>query len=338
MKRTLIILAGVLVVLVLLSQLTGRKRLSTVEGGGIEPLMAEDFDRGAVESIQGWLGSSPDSTIELERTSDGWIVSSAWGWPANEPAVNRFLDKLDALSGERRSGSADVLDDYQIDDDAGFHVVARGSGGSEMFHLVVGKSANRGEFIRQAGSNDVYLSSERVRSDFGVWGDNPVSPENRRWVNMQVFVADRNDVDKIVLTHADTTIVLEKAFVELPPDTTAEGEAVSPGVDRTNWTWTADADGEILKTSADQILGALCGLNAADVADPDSVATYGLDEPVRVAEVTMADGAVHRFQFGDETVNNRVYFREEGGKPALIWKGTADRIFVSRSGLSPTES
>ena len=58
----------------------------------------------------------------------------------------------------------------QIDEEAGVHIVGRGTGGSELFHLVVGKTALRGgSFVRRYDANDVFLCAASLRSSVGVW-------------------------------------------------------------------------------------------------------------------------------------------------------------------------
>ena len=159
MKRTIVILFVILVVVVLISQLTTRNRLATEEGGGYVELVPPSFDTASIGRIRAWLGSEPDSVVELERSGDGWVVTSAWGWPANETVVTSFLSDIASLSGEKRSADGTVLGDYQIDDDGGLHVTVEKSGGSELFHFIAGKSSRGGGFVRHADSDVVYLAT-----------------------------------------------------------------------------------------------------------------------------------------------------------------------------------
>ena len=89
-RKTLGILAGILVVLGLLSTLTGRSRYSTAEGGGFVPIL-ENIDPASVQTITAWLGSKPDESVELSRAGDGWSVTSRWGWTAKEDLVQRLV-------------------------------------------------------------------------------------------------------------------------------------------------------------------------------------------------------------------------------------------------------
>lgn len=349
-RRTLGLMAGALVVLVGLSVFTSKQRYSTVKGGGIASLSETKIDPAQIQSIKAWLGDQPDSSVVLERAGDGWQVASRWGWAAKSDLVQQLLDDLAGLKGEKRSSDEKVLADYQIDDAKGLHVVGTSSGGTEMFHFVAGKTAAAGgSFVRRAGSNDVVLTRSSLRSTFGAWGDAPKVPDPKRWIDLQIHKAERNDVDKITLTSGKDVIVLEKEFTmtmappPAPIDTSAAGadsgkaaEAPVPTIDRTNWTWKKDAKGEFDKNKGDGILGTLCSLYAAEVSDPGNLATYGLGEGAKVAEVTTAEGKTTRIEFGMKTPDDKkVYVRVGEGLPAEIYTSSVDRIFPARKELSP---
>jgi hypothetical protein len=348
--KVLAALGGVLVLLALVSWATSRSKYSTAEGGGFEPILDAALDTGSVQSVKAWLGSHPDSSVELARSGDGWQVASRWSWPAKADQVTKLFDDLAGLKGEKRASSEAVLADFRIDDAGALHVAGFGSGGTELFHLLVGKGAVRGgEFVRKNGSNDVYLTPARLASSFGIWGDEPKPPDQKRWINLQLHKAERNDVDRIVLRHGGRELVLEKEFAQLaaaptaadtsgaPSDTAAATAPSVPSIDRTKWTWKADRQGPFDKSTVDGILGTLCSLYASDVADPAELPAYGLGEDARVAELTFQDGKTVSVRFGgvSKTDEGRVYFQVGDGSPAEIYKNTADRIFKERGDLSP---
>jgi hypothetical protein len=387
-RKTLGGLLGVLVAVGLLSLLTGRARYSTAEGGGFVDILPE-FDPAQAQTVKAWLGAFPDQPVELARRGEGWAVTSRWDWTAKEDLVKRLLDDLDGLRGEKRADSQEVLADFQADDSLGLHVVASGTGGSELFHLVVGKSSVRGGgFLRRAGSDEVFLTQAPLRSSFGVYGEEPKAPDAKRWIELRVHQADKQDVDRLVI-HGDEEIVLEKEFqlVEAAPEPaasdtaaadgaaapepaasdTAAGDVAAAGIppaggdtasavapqpagadaaaagppemvpDRTEWTWKADSRGEFDKGKADNILTQLCSLYAFDVADPESLAAYGLEPPSRSIEVFFESGDTLTVHFGNDSEDGkRMYFRiAPDGKPAEIYKSTADRFFPKREDLKP---
>lgn len=330
--RTLTGLAVALVALGALAWGTSQKRYSTVEDGGFEKLLATPIDAGAVQSVRAWLGSSPDSVVNLTREGDGWVVAADWSWPAKGDLVDKLLTDLGELRGERRSSSADVLDDYQIGENTGLHLVGTGAGGSELFHVIAGKQAARGgSFIRRSDSNDVFITSTGLRASFGVWGEEPAAPDAKRWMNLRVHQADRQDVDRISLQDAGKEIVLEKEFAA-PADSAGM-------VDRADWTWKADASGAFDKGKVDGILGTLCSLYASEAVPPDAENEYGLADSNRKVQIAFADGHTVTVAFGNTLEEDaKTYFQVDDGPPALIYDSTVERIFQSRNDLKPTET
>lgn len=340
-RKTLGILAGLLVVLGALSLLTSRQRYGTAAGGGFEDLMGKATDPASVQSVKAWIGAIPDTTVELSRSGDGWVVASRWNWKAKTDLVDKLLADLADLRGELRSSTADVLPDYEIDDANGMHLVGTGSGGSELFHLIVGKASSRGgTFVRRNGSDDVYLTSSGLRSSFGLWGDEKKAPDAKRWIELRVTQADRASVDRVVLHDGASVITLEKEFPLAAAAPADSAQAAGPArPDRANWTWKADGTGAIDKAKADGILGTACNLYATDVVPPGDAAAYGLAEPSRWFELSLEDGSTVVVRFGaaldDE---NKVYIQRADGLPAKTYKSTADRIFLKRSELKPQAS
>jgi len=338
-RRTLGVLAGALVVLAAVSWLTSRQRYGAAEGGGFEDVIAGDVDPGAVQTVRAWVGAFPDSAVELARRGDAWVVPSSGGWAAKKDLVDKLLEDVKGLRGELRSSSADVLADYRIDDENGMHLVGLGSGGGELFHVIVGKTALRGGgFVRRQGSDDVFLTPASLRSSFGLWGDEPKAPDAKRWLELRVTQLDRQDVDRIVLRDGPSEIVLEKTFPSTVPDTTAAGPSLEVP-DRTDWTWKPDASGEFDKRKADTVLGTLCNLYASDVVPAEGAEGYGLGEGARVAEVFLADGTKVTARFGNALEEEKkTYLRVDDGLPGKIYQSTADRIFPKRSELKPDAS
>jgi len=347
-RKTLGILAVILIVLGLLATLTGKSRYSTDSSGGFVTIL-EGIDPSSVQSIRAWLGSAPDSAVDLARSGDGWVVASRWDWKAKDDLVKRLLDDLSGLKGEKRASTGELLADFQADDENGLHLVGSGTGGTELFHLVVGKSAPRGgTFVRREGSDDIYITQAALRSSFGVWGDEPKPPDAKRWIELRVYQGDRMDVDRVDVRDGSRDLVLEKEFamVEPAPPAPAEGDSAAaaepapsaePVPDRSDWTWKPDQAGEFDKNKVDGILGTLCSLYAFDVADPDSVESYGLVDPSRSVEIDLQDGSKVDVYFGKATEDGKkVYFRVgKDGKPALIYSSTVDRIFAKREDLKP---
>lgn len=334
MRPLIFSLVGALAVLIAISQFTTSKRLETAEDGGFADVLGKSVDTGTIHDIKAWVGFAPDTVVHLSRKGDGWIVASAWDWPADQNKVDQLLNGISDLKGERRSADTSVLEDYAIDEENGLHLTGLTSGGGEVFHLVVGKnSRSGGNFVRRAGSDVVYTTRESMRSNFGLWSEEPKTPESKGWLDLELFRTDRLGIDKVSLTTEGKSLVLTKTFEEQPPDS----NGVVPPPNRNVWAWEASDGDDVYKPKADNVVGALAAIRAAEAVDPTQIEAYGLGEGARIAEITLEDGTVHTFRFGDvsDEDESRVYVMVEEGRPALIYKSIVDRIFVSRSDLRP---
>ncbi|MFN8177168.1 MAG: DUF4340 domain-containing protein [bacterium] len=351
-RKSLGILVAALAVLIAASWMTSRSRYGAVSGGGFESLLAKPLDPPSVQTIRAWVGALPDSTVEITRKGDGWAVASRFGWKGKKDLVDRLLEDVKSLRGELRSSSASVLEDYQIDDKKGMHLVGLGPSGSEVFHVIVGKTSLKGgSFVRRVNSNDVFLCEASLRSPFGLWGEEVRAPDPKRWIELRVNETTRQDVDRIVLHDGTSETVLEKVFQLAPADTakpkatadsTKKGEAApakpaGPTLDRNNWTWKPDKAGAIDKAKADGILSTLCNLYATDVVDPKNADQYGLAAPKRWADLVLKDGKTISVKFGNAIDAEKMVYLKIGddGLPAKIYQSTVDRVFTKRSELKP---
>jgi len=359
-RKNLGMLVGALVVLVAASWATSKHRYSAEAGGGFESLLAKPLDPGSVQKIKAWVGALPDSSVELSRNGDGWVVSSRYGWKGKKDLIDRLLEDVKGMRGELRSSSDAVLADYQIDDKKGMHLVGLGASGAEVFHVIVGKTSMRGgNFVRRVGSNNVYLCEASLRSPFGLWGEEMKAPDPKRWIELRVNETSRQDVDRIVLHDGTNETVLEKVFAMAAPDTTKPKPApmsettkadstkkpeppkpAGPTLDRNNWTWKPDKAGPIDKGKADGILGTLSNLYATDVCDPKNADQYGLNPPKRSADLVLKDGKTVTFKFGNTIDAEKMVYMKIGdaGLPAKIYQSTVERIFTKRSELKPSKA
>ena len=135
------------------------------------PVNLEDFSEIVLRLGQEGAeeNASTVQRVELARENGQWIVKTQYGVRANEKAIAPVLEKLDALQGELRSQRKEVLTDYGIEDDQGVHVELYREG-AQNIHIVVGtkKAGYQNNFVRLAGTNDVYVVGENLLGALGV--------------------------------------------------------------------------------------------------------------------------------------------------------------------------
>jgi uncharacterized protein (UPF0333 family) len=97
--------------------------------------------------------------VVLEKKGDDWVVTAPVQAKANGPNVKSLIDNLKELKAkeviDRTTGS---YDQYELTDEKGLHVVAW-KGGDKAEDLYFGKSGSRGQMVRIAGKDGVYVVS-----------------------------------------------------------------------------------------------------------------------------------------------------------------------------------
>lgn len=338
-RRNLLILAGVLVALVVISSLQNRR----TDAPSADVLVAAELARGDLSRVT--IGGGGDAAaVVLENGPDGWFLSSAWNAAAGTDRIDALLDALSGLRGEFRSDKASVVADYGFSDSTTVTVTAYGKDGQAISALEIGGKPERGQgnFVKLPGSSRVYLSGSNVLGSLGLWSG-PGRPESRHFLDLQAFRADRLDVDRLTIS-GEETFALVKEFAA-----TAD-TAGAAAADRSSWEWRLeDASGArvgmAVKTKADGVLSAAVGVRAQDVADPGrGLAAYGLETPDRAVLLTMQDGAEITLAFGDKreaagTTPGGVYMINMDD-PRTIWvvgEFNVNNIFKTQADLLPAD-
>ena len=313
--KNLIILVIVLAVLAVISFVQKAKHRSTTSQGHTNLLIAGPLDKDQLERIE-IRHPGKDAVVTLVNQPEGWAVATAWHAKANEQRIEALLRGLDNLYGEFRSDNADVLEDYGLVDTLMVTVTGHAAGGGDaLFTLQLGNQAGRGigNFVKLPGNNAVYVSANNVLGDLGMYSG-PDAPTSKHFLVLNAHKVDRQDVDTITLRDGASTITLVKEFAEPEPaadDTTG----ALPEIDRSVYEWriTEPQPQAAPKTKADGVLGAVSSIRASDVTDPGvDLATYGLIDPAKEARITLQDGTVVGFAFGDER-------QAEEGNPAGVY-------------------
>ena len=321
-NRNILLLAAVLVLLGGISLVQKASHKKSTSRPTTEKIVEGSFTADQLDRITLGFGADEEAVVLL-GTPTGWVVASAWDTPANTQRIDALLSSVSDLSGEFRSDNESVLADYGLAEDSAVKVRAYDKEGNLAVAVDIGGKAERspGNFIRQPGSNAVYLSPVNLLSQMGLY-DGPAVPGNRHFLELQAVKEDRQAVDRIILNNDGQVIEMAKEFAEVKPvagdavvaDTTGT-EVPPPGVDRTIWEWklTAPQSKALAKTKADGVLGSLVSIRATDVDDPaGDFAVYGLAEPSRTGTIVRQDGSEFTLEFG----NTR---EAEGDLQAGVW-------------------
>ncbi len=137
---------------------------------------------GVVQRIELWRDGRDGEGGTLERASEGWILSSRDGAPADGDAVERLIEALDGLVGEVRAEEEALLPEFQLAGDGVMHVVCYGGDGRELLHLLVGERGPgvQRSFVRLAGDDRAWLAHAGIHAVLGIHGhgDRPLDADH----------------------------------------------------------------------------------------------------------------------------------------------------------------
>ncbi|MBN2171258.1 MAG: DUF4340 domain-containing protein [Candidatus Krumholzibacteriota bacterium] len=324
--RTLIILGVILVALIAVKVAMNLSHRAELERSGLESVLPGDL---AASEIGRLVVKGPaGGDVVLERRGLDWVVASSWGQPADGTKLQRLTESIAALTGEFRSDDPAVLADYGLDSTRAVRLKVYDTSGAERAALLLGdtQAGAGGFFVKSAEGERTYATRSNLIGELGIWGDNR-DPEGKRFLDLKIFTAAREDVDGITLRRGDEAIRLDKVF--------HEPEADSLPVDRTRFTWQVDG-GEAEQSPCNAVLSALGGIWARDVLDP--AGDWAFADSAMVAEVRFADGATRRLEFGlrlEEPEAGRALRLSGREGVFLISPGLADRVFKARADFAP---
>ncbi len=288
----------------------GHRRALDQTGGWVDVVPGQ-LSTDTVWGLSVYRGSAPDEGFTLARRGDDWVMTTRYDAKANLNRLRTLLTNLENLEGDLRSDDPTVLADYGLDDSTAVHVVLRDESGNELLHLLLGKPATGGGFVRLEGSSQALLANRNLLSEFGIWGEDNKNPVASTWLDLEIFKPDRNEVVGLVLHHGRNVIAMHKVFEEKAEEDSTE--TAKPPV--YEWEVTRPKHFTALKTRADGILTTVVNMRARDVAPaPDDPEEYGLGKSADRVEVEMKDGTTHVMLFGKEAedADGQFYFQMLG--------------------------
>jgi hypothetical protein len=255
------------------------------------------FEHDGVTSVR---LTSPVAEIQLVRTGPAderrWEMAKPRKAAADDRAVDDVLYALSGLRAEHFVDKPGPLADYALDKPR-LQAELTVSGRKTPIQLLVGKTAadQSGVFVKRADAATVYRVAQTVLAD--------LAPHPMRFLSRQVLKLNRDDIERIVLEHGRTRLVIERQ-----------------GKDRWRITSPRKAEADPAKVAA--ILFTLEDVRGdALVAEaPADLAPYGLDKPGLSAEITLKGRREpERLLVGGTTEDgNRLYVKRESATQVYL--------------------
>lgn len=296
--RSIVILALAALMLLLVTWVSRRAEKSgeQLAAGPIFPKLT----RAAIAGVR-MLDSADTVTLRLDGTT--WRVASEHDFPADTLAVSRVLQQVGLFDRKYlRSNTPELQATFEVDDAQGSEVTFTDAGGGELARMRLGKNGPdfRSQYMRPAGSNEVFLVPEYLRPIFDL--------KRPTWRDRTIFAFDREKIARITFRPAQGgPVVLEKD---------AEG----------NLALVSPESGPVKAPVLESTLRTLSALRCDAFPDPGlSLAAAGLLPPAQRVEVQLDDGSRFGLDLGKETDDGaRVYAKQDGSDTIyLVSKGRA---------------
>lgn len=323
---------------------TEKKPAPIAEQAGLARLVPENLSKSTLDRIELFSGSAPEDKVVLKKKGDLWQIASLYDAPAENSAVNDFVDKLLSLKGEPRATADDDVKrgNYALNDHEAFRVQAwLASGDTPAMDILVGKSADfRTVFIRQAGDSKVFVESNNLRREAGAGETESDSiPKSNKWLKSKFMDIEADQIESLSISYPDKEFAFERKEIQTEEAAAEEEDAVSLPDSEPAYEWKLSNDPgikEVKETEIASILSRFATITATDVADPEEKAACGFEPPQFTATFGMANGEDVVIHGGRSADGDKYYLQQAGLEPPLVYevaKHNFEQIFVQGSKL-----
>ena len=237
-----------------------------VDAGGT-PLLGE-LDTDSVTAMT--ITAEDGSALTLVNEAGSWVLADSDGFPLREDVMEPLLEKLSAVTTDRRvtetAGSHARL--QVADDEFARKLELTTSEGVKT--LLIGSSAGSGAtHVRVAGEEATYLTSALTAFDFNAGVTN--------WIDALYLSIPQNEITEVKLVNANSEIELSRG---------AAAEEGTPG----EWVLADLAEGEEVDSAAvSSLLSRVSNVRMVTPLGKSEDAAYGLGEPAAMVEVVSVD-------------------------------------------------
>jgi hypothetical protein len=200
MKKSTLYLIATFIVLAIIAYLVFSPTQERTTSYSLSDLNLK-IDSAIVNKIEITKGTS---SVILEHTGGKWNVTSPIAYPADEPSVLSLLssaNKFQVMSLISSNPAKQSL--YQVDSAAGTSIKFHDRKGKTV-SLIIGKMgpSYTETYIRQPGSNDVYLSE-----GFNSWS---INKQVRDWRDKTILKTEKDAIKQLSFEYAKDKFVIAK--------------------------------------------------------------------------------------------------------------------------------
>ncbi len=348
----LIIIVVVLLALVLLKR-SREQPPGIVEEVGLVSLFPAELSKGDIAKLELYSGAKPDEKVVLawEQSGDKWLAATHYNAPVTEDKIDKYLTALADLKGEFRASadSDQELEEYNLTESLGFHLVGYQKDSEPAFHFLVGKSPKYSTaLVRKADERKVYVIDTNPRREAGIFGsDTEEAPKTDTWLDKKIVTLEKEKINRLEISTPDKKLTFElqekkaEEETETAPETQEESttQDTTAGNTQVEKEWVLVDGGfttEYKQTALDSLLGRFQNLTATDIVDPGKKADWGLEPPGFKCTVSLEGQNDVVLEGGWPDPASEGYIRVASAKEDLVYKlsrYTFEQIFPKGSQL-----
>jgi len=159
----------------------------------------------AIEQVQKLEIKSPNNekSVVLEKSDNQWRVTNGHSLPADESKVSDFLNTLLSLKqGDLVSKNKDRISIFSVNEAKGTHVLIWDAKSKSVADFYAGQPVSEGQYLRRAGSNDVYETIPSLTTY--------LNEDSDGWKDKTFLSVKEGDVRRLALKSPEGELVLEK--------------------------------------------------------------------------------------------------------------------------------
>lgn len=250
------------------------------------------------------VDDADDSHVDLTKSGDEWVVSSAGDYPCDGEKIYTALEKIPAIHTSRLvTRTEDSHKRLQVaDDDFSRRVIFELADGSQHTLFIGTAPRAKATHVRKEGQNDVYLTGEITSWEFGANASS--------WIDTAYLSILTDEITTMVLTNANGTFEFEKD---------ADGSWSMSGLDK---------DEELNQVNLNSLLNQFSSFQMTKPLGKQELSEYGLDSP----------NAVVKLNTQNEDKESKIYTLQVGAKDtddnSYVVKSSESRYYVKVAGYS----
>jgi Domain of unknown function (DUF4340) len=239
--------------------------------------------------------SSVTSPVAKLGTPVQQEIAKSDEYPAYSAAIQTALDKLNSLKKDDLiSQNPQKQAELEVDSAKGVFVEIANDKGKSVGALFIGKNGANWDqnFVREKGSNDVYLSGGSVRSAF--FGD------KKRWKDKAIVKFDKTFVKKLQIARKDSGTVELVRTTPSPTDTSI----------KEGWQIVGQEKVKVKKDKVEDLLNTMSKLVAADFETDMALSadSMGFSKPELVVSATLQNGETKTVVMGKKKTSANQYW------------------------------